>query len=241
MFAAMAGFIIVVVEIDPYLGDALLDCVLMARGSFVGDDAFTAMAPSMASFIIVVVEIDPYLGGALLGCVPMAWGSFVDDDAFTAFHGTMFAAMMCLMQLCSFQQSHNFVAFNVNKNIMSSALASVIVAKSFSYAAMADIQDVTPPKWVAAKSSHESAASDVIVSLKTIAGNSVSIDPRPFSNKEGKIEIGSTRNCVVNVAVIAALTAFMLLVLVFLAAIQVMHKMRCLDANQAAREHPKPV
>ncbi|GJR74070.1 hypothetical protein Tco_0086435 [Tanacetum coccineum] len=33
---------------------------------------------------------------------------------------------------------------------------------------------------------------------------------------------------------------FMLLVLVFLAVIQVMHKMRCQDANQAARKHHNP-
>nr|GEU44558.1 zinc finger, SWIM-type [Tanacetum cinerariifolium] len=41
MFAAMADFIIVVVEIDLYLGGASLDYVPMAWGSFVGDDAFT--------------------------------------------------------------------------------------------------------------------------------------------------------------------------------------------------------
>ncbi|GKC37359.1 hypothetical protein Tco_1049743 [Tanacetum coccineum] len=45
-----------------------------------------------------------------------------------------------------------------------------------------------------------------------------------FSNKEGKIKTGSTRNCVVNVAVIAAVTAFMLSVLVFLAVIQMLLK-----------------
>ncbi|GJX08185.1 hypothetical protein Tco_0196117 [Tanacetum coccineum] len=41
---AMTCFIIVVVEIDPYLGGVLLDCVPMAWGSFVGDDSFTMAA-----------------------------------------------------------------------------------------------------------------------------------------------------------------------------------------------------
>ncbi|GJR88326.1 putative reverse transcriptase domain-containing protein [Tanacetum coccineum] len=36
------------------------------------------------------------------------------------------------------------------------------------------------------------------------------------------------------------LIRFMLLVLVFLAVIQVMHRMRCLDTNRAARKHPEP-
>ncbi|GJS84899.1 putative ribonuclease H-like domain-containing protein, partial [Tanacetum coccineum] len=74
------------------------------------------MFATMVGFTILVVEIDPYHDDALLDYVPMAWVSFVGDDPFAAFHGTMFAAMLCLMQLCSFQQPHNFAAVNVNKN-----------------------------------------------------------------------------------------------------------------------------
>ncbi|GKA69531.1 hypothetical protein Tco_0775595 [Tanacetum coccineum] len=174
-FAAMARFIIVVVEIDPCLGGASLNCVCSNAGfDFCG---------SMTNFIIVVVEIDSYHGRASLDCVLMAWGSFVGDDAFTAHavfdaalsiptaaclsqtvlgitsvfqwlgvllmvmilllclciyefaitigcwivnivitqilagkNVTMFAAMLCLMQFCPFQQPHNLVALNMNKN-----------------------------------------------------------------------------------------------------------------------------
>ncbi|GKC13857.1 hypothetical protein Tco_1010639, partial [Tanacetum coccineum] len=57
-----------------------------------------------------------------------------------------------------------------------------------------------------------------------------------FSNKEGKIETASTRNWVVNVAVVEAVMAFMLLVLVFPAAIQIMKKLHVMvDVAQKRR------
>ncbi|GJV51437.1 hypothetical protein Tco_1447178 [Tanacetum coccineum] len=57
-----------------------------------------------------------------------------------------------------------------------------------------------------------------------------------FNNKEGKIETGSTRNCVVNVAVVAAVYAFGISIR---ATIHVMHRRRCKDTNQAARKRPE--
>ncbi|GJX39081.1 hypothetical protein Tco_0252384, partial [Tanacetum coccineum] len=57
-----------------------------------------------------------------------------------------------------------------------------------------------------------------------------------FSNKEGKIKTGSTRNCGVNVAVVAVVTVCMLLVLVFPAAIQMMKKLHVMgDIAQRRR------
>ncbi|GJT82745.1 hypothetical protein Tco_1057087 [Tanacetum coccineum] len=64
---------------------------------------------------------------------------------------------------------------------------------------------------------------------------------RLCSNSKGaEFKVAFPRNCVVRLLPMAAITVFMLLVLVFLAVIQVMHRMRCEDTNRAARKHPEP-
>ncbi|GJY32408.1 hypothetical protein Tco_0415903 [Tanacetum coccineum] len=60
------------------------------------------------------------------------------------------------------------------------------------------------------------------------------------SNSKGaEFNVAFPRNCVVRLLPMAAITVFTLLVLVFLAVIQAMHRMRCEDTNQAARKNPE--
>ncbi|GJT51680.1 hypothetical protein Tco_0977837 [Tanacetum coccineum] len=77
--SSMAGFIIVMVEIDMYLGGASLDCVCNHAMAGAGHQfiMFSPMAPLIS-----------------WRCVPMAWDSVFGDDDVTAFHLDLWIDLM---------------------------------------------------------------------------------------------------------------------------------------------------